>query len=294
MAVSDCSRTCKACGQAFVRTAKGQSTKYCAHCTTGRPCGWCGTVMTLRSSLAAKQECCSRHCANKLRAQRDGRRTDTRVTFVCAGCHTEVTRETMKTKDAASFCSRRCAFLNKTFVASEREAIRRIGKRIRESAHRKQMAEAQSRRAEARAAYLAAAIMRTCIDCGVVFRQRSHIGLPEKRCSACAEDRARSFAKVSRRITEARRRAVERGAGADRIDPLRVFQRDGWRCHICRKKLKPADRGTIKPCAPELEHIVPLAAGGTHTWGNVACACRKCNSEKGTNAFGQLGLQIAA
>lgn len=44
--------------------------------------------------------------------------------------------------------------------------------------------------------------------------------------------------------------------------------------------------------APELEHIIPIAMGGTHTWDNVACACRLCNQAKGARDFGQLGLRI--
>lgn len=81
---------------------------------------------------------------------------------------------------------------------------------------------------------------------------------------------------------------------ADLIDPIKVFERDGWRCHICRKKLKPEDRGTNKAGAPELEHIIAIADGGTHTWGNVACACRACNGSKGARSFGQLRFDIAA
>ena len=33
--------------------------------------------------------------------------------------------------------------------------------------------------------------------------------------------------------------------------------------------------------APELDHVVPLASGGAHTYANSACACRECNILKG-------------
>ena len=98
----------------------------------------------------------------------------------------------------------------------------------------------------------------------------------------------------SRRADKARRRAVERGAKADNIDPLRVFARDGWRCHLCGRRTPKALRGTCDPTAPELDHIVTLADGGEHTWGNVACACRACNNAKGARSMGQLGLGLAA
>ena len=52
-----------------------------------------------------------------------------------------------------------------------------------------------------------------------------------------------------------------------------VFARDGYRCMECL--LAPPD------VALELDHIIPLAAGGSHTYDNVACAHRACNLEKG-------------
>jgi len=91
-----------------------------------------------------------------------------------------------------------------------------------------------------------------------------------------------------------RNRARRRGAKFEHIDPIAVFRRDGWRCQLCGLKLKPRDRGTTKPEAPELDHIVPLAAGGDHTWSNVQCACRACNAAKGAKPLGQVNFPLAA
>lgn len=74
----------------------------------------------------------------------------------------------------------------------------------------------------------------------------------------------------------------------DKINPSKVFARDSWKCQLCRRTLKPSDRGTVKPVAPELDHIIPIAAGGSHTWGNVQLACRECNQRKRAKALGQL------
>jgi 5-methylcytosine-specific restriction endonuclease McrA len=73
-----------------------------------------------------------------------------------------------------------------------------------------------------------------------------------------------------------------------------VFERDKWKCHICGMKTMPALRGSNEDSAPELDHIVSLADGGSHTWANLACACRQCNGRKGAASFGQLHLDIAA
>jgi 5-methylcytosine-specific restriction endonuclease McrA len=39
-----------------------------------------------------------------------------------------------------------------------------------------------------------------------------------------------------------------------------------------------------------LDHIVPLAKGGTHTWNNVQCTCRRCNAGKAAKVIGQMLL----
>jgi 5-methylcytosine-specific restriction protein A len=43
-------------------------------------------------------------------------------------------------------------------------------------------------------------------------------------------------------------------------------------CYYCEKKFKPNDL--------TLDHVVPLARGGTSTQGNVVPACRACNQDK--------------
>lgn len=43
-------------------------------------------------------------------------------------------------------------------------------------------------------------------------------------------------------------------------------------CHYCRRKVAPEEL--------TMDHIVPLARGGRSTRGNVAPACKTCNSRK--------------
>ena len=43
-------------------------------------------------------------------------------------------------------------------------------------------------------------------------------------------------------------------------------------CHYCGKKFPPSEL--------TMDHIVPLVRGGKTTRGNVAPACRECNSKK--------------
>jgi 5-methylcytosine-specific restriction endonuclease McrA len=56
---------------------------------------------------------------------------------------------------------------------------------------------------------------------------------------------------------------------------LRIAQRDGWRCHWCDVGYLPHDRW-------EVDHVVPLASGGTNHVTNLALAHSSCNATKGT------------
>lgn len=74
-----------------------------------------------------------------------------------------------------------------------------------------------------------------------------------------------------------------------------VFHRDGFRCHICKKKTlrKYVVRdGRAHPRSPTVDHHpYPLSAGiKGHEWDNVRCACLKCNVRKGASWSGQMLL----
>ena len=67
------------------------------------------------------------------------------------------------------------------------------------------------------------------------------------------------------------------------ISPRAVFKRDGWICQICGRSTlreKQPRSGPRSLLTSELDHIVPIGKGGSHTWDNVQCLCRRCNHEK--------------
>lgn len=122
---------------------------------------------------------------------------------------------------------------------------------------------------------------RECKECGQAFRPVHGAML---FCSATCSKRNSS------RSSKGKREARKRGVGSETVNAIAVFERDGWRCHICKRKTPRDLRGTYKPSAPELDHIVPLSLGGTHTYSNTACSCRKCNGRKGATVLGQPSL----
>lgn len=74
-----------------------------------------------------------------------------------------------------------------------------------------------------------------------------------------------------------KRRAVY--AQGDCIDHLTLFELHGWICYLCKT---PINRRLRLPhyMAATVEHLIPLAKGGTHTWDNVVPAHAKCNFGK--------------
>lgn len=267
-----------------------------------KPCGWCSAVMVLKPALARKRECCSASCASKLKAKRRGQRISP-DSFVCGWCHCETTRRVRGAKDDGRYCSIECYNAKKSAVSSERLALRRIGDnwRLAWAYSPAVQAEIDALRRIASYPYKQRLTIRQCSGgCGAVHYGYMEYGRTCPSCKAEIKRRAKRAAKksergrASKREYRARRRALERGAMADRIDPIVVFERDKWRCHLCGCATPRKLRGTYEPNAPELDHVVPLAAGGGHTWGNVKCACRRCNGLKSDKPMGQLGLEIAA
>lgn len=79
--------------------------------------------------------------------------------------------------------------------------------------------------------------------------------------------------KAGRRVVKHRRRSRERDAegGFTTADILRIGDRQKWKCHWCAKPTKKDYH---------VDHIVPLAEGGTNWPRNLAISCPRCNLQK--------------
>ena len=75
-------------------------------------------------------------------------------------------------------------------------------------------------------------------------------------------------------------RAKKAGLFIEFVDLETVFVRDNWTCHVCGGAVDPAlkDRD---PLMASLDHIIPLSAGGPHSYENCATAHFKCNASRG-------------
>jgi predicted nucleic acid-binding Zn ribbon protein len=118
-----------------------------------------------------------------------------------------------------------------------------------------------------------------CYWCGEQFVSQGWGGLG-RFCRPRCMDRAKGAA----------RRVRKRQAERQRYSRHAIFERDGWRCHLCRKSVR---RGAVAPhpLAPTIDHLIPLAKGGSDTPANVATAHFLCNSTKSDRGGGeQLAL----
>lgn len=76
----------------------------------------------------------------------------------------------------------------------------------------------------------------------------------------------------------------------------KLIKRDKGICHICNNKVDlTADSNSNE--YPSIDHVFPVAKGGTHTWDNVKLAHRGCNNIKNDKIYfetesGQVALTI--
>ena len=133
-----------------------------------------------------------------------------------------------------------------------------------------------------------------CPQCGTLFSTGKS---PNKRfCSRDCANRYCSRDWYARHGDDAIAQAHERrarlmAAWVENVTPVTVYERDKWTCHICGGKVRRTARWKRDPEMASLDHLVPLALGGEHSYANVACAHLRCNLSKGTRAVGeQLAL----
>jgi 5-methylcytosine-specific restriction endonuclease McrA len=75
-------------------------------------------------------------------------------------------------------------------------------------------------------------------------------------------------------VIERRRRAREAAADGDHTveDVLRILEMQRWSCAYCPKDLRKAK--------PHIDHIIPLARGGSNDRANLQALCQPCNNRK--------------
>lgn len=248
-------------------------------------------------------------CVNRRSQTSRTARAIERKSRICERCGLGFVQGSRSSKQIAAgsiqkYCSRRCALLSQqgraevrlahlserdrararkglppVFVPEERSCSYCIAPFIAKTA--------QSRKCEVCASGRKPKLPKACVDCGEEVLGTAS----KKRCGKCARRASRaSHALIHGRTKKHRQRARKFGVDYEPVNPLKVFDRDGWRCQLCGVRTPKKLRGSMDDRAPELDHIHPMAAGGAHSYANTHLACRRCNIDKGARPLGQLLL----
>lgn len=135
-----------------------------------------------------------------------------------------------------------------------------------------------------------------CAYCGKVF-------ISKCGNTCCSDKCKRKYFNHKKDITR-RHKLLENGKVDYSITLEKLIKRDKNRCHICGSKCNINDyviddNGyfVAGDDYPSIDHLNPVAKGGTHTWDNIKLAHRGCNNAKSDNncfikSDGQVVLSI--
>jgi len=95
----------------------------------------------------------------------------------------------------------------------------------------------------------------------------------------CRDECTAAWRADRKREGKHRRRALKRDAYRAPVRRADIYARDNYMCQICEQPLD-MDAAVPHPHAPTIDHVRPLARGGTHEPDNVQAAHFICNAIK--------------
>lgn len=136
--------------------------------------------------------------------------------------------------------------------------------------------------------------IKECIECGKEF---TAFNKQQIMCRDCHDKQKKEKRKTLKRLREAK--AKKNGKIEWNISLEKLIQRDEGICKICGRQVDIndyyyTDEGYFiaGDNYPSIDHIIPLAKGGTHTWDNIQLAHRHCNSIKSDDIIEQEEEQL--
>lgn len=112
-------------------------------------------------------------------------------------------------------------------------------------------------------------------------RKKAYNAANRARIREYEQEYRRVHPEVGRR-KDLNKRARQHAAFVEVVDRDVLYRRDNGVCGICHKRVRSEDAS--------VDHIVPLARGGEHSYRNTQLAHRRCNARKGATTVGQLRL----
>lgn len=224
-----------------------------------------------------KKKYCSEECASE--AKRRKRREQWKkqhkpkqdVTIKCEWCGKEHTVPA-RTAHQAKFCSDECRYTFRSRKVlgykplEERLAIRREQKIKRQKKLEKERLERM--------------IEKECVWCGGMFKTTNAMRLT---CSTeCSRKRANRIKWERKESRLSKKNTIDTD-----ITLPKLYIRDNGICHICNepcdyndKQITDEGHFIAGETYPSIDHVIPIAKGGKHSWNNVKLAHHKCNGIK--------------
>ncbi len=262
-------RFCKDCGELV---GKGKS--YCEPCRQSRlthppRARFCKDCSVPVANHQHRCQPCQKSREEALCRIRNKRRT-LLGPFVCqnpfCGKGFSYVNQGSKGRKPQRYCSKACshvlAGVIRTAVTKARRSLKREGVALWIATRKGKVLLKRDARTARRAAG------RRCQLCDAWFLLRTknllRSGRNAKYCPdcRCISDRIEKF-----------------GVAYESVNPYTVFERDGWTCRHCEYVTPEWLRG-LGAEGPTLDHILPLAKGGAHSYANTQCLCSACNSKK--------------
>jgi 5-methylcytosine-specific restriction endonuclease McrA len=218
----------------------------------GNICLWCASVFSIKTRSSRNDgKYCSRQCR-----------------FDYLAWRTEVRRVQAEGDSWGDNITVPCLVCAKPFNTSgNRSRICSVGCKNKQAADR------------ARAKYIPKE-PGCCGDCGMPLERATM-----EYCPKCSRARLRQ----AKRISNRNREKIIKINTVEIVNPLVVYNRDGWVCQLCLGKIKKNSKQN-DPLEATLDHIIPISKGGEHSYKNVQCAHRQCNAVKSDKTEGQLRL----
>ena len=280
---SFCSTRCRLCWQDNHRKKSPPVISTCKHC---------GKQFTAAQYLGHRQLFCCKSCASRYRSKYSSGKLHT---FVCRYC---LQKYSTIHPDRNQYCSREHAFADfarwrKIFPGKEKPIKTPVV--IRCAICGTEFTTTQPTRKICSSSLCHRAYVRryqydhyqpvlkreaNCKMCGQNIRVSGH----QRYCLSCARIKERE----TKRIVEDRRRARKKAAYISDVSRKEIYKRDHWICGICGDPVDAALKFP-DPGSPTLDHIIPLAKGGTHEHNNVQLAHFICNSTKRDLFFTRAG-----
>lgn len=268
--------TCAHCGQ-DARVGDRPDQKYCT-----ATCRKAATKARLEISKVCSVDGCDRitrrrHAICGTHYQRQ-HRAEKKYLITCAYCGKDA-----QVSRTQKYCSLRCNNLMNNQVRSERARLERIAKAL-PIVYTGPPFVRPPRAVPHIQGHL---VWRTgqCRICSAWF---THWNMDVTCSTACLLELERERTITARH----KRRALKKNAFVANVHRRRVFEADGYRCHICKRKTDQTKQ-VPHPRAPTIDHVIPLACGGTHEPANVRTACFLCNATKSHRGGGeQFALAI--